>query len=325
MNKSYSQRLGVISNVQIQQALDRFKLGRLKDTALIEEGLFGQNFFVTSDQGEYVFRGVPHYDWQFPAEQFFANQLHQFTNTPVPYPYLLEPNSDIFGWSYVIMPRMQGINIKQGDLIDHFSREAQAEIIEALVGCLVEMQRLTWDYPGAYSLRLNTIVPFENGYLAEMKGEVSKMLLKSMEYNHLTRQEDLDWAMGLLDEKLGSLEVRKGTFVMRDFKPENLVFIKEAGKWQVNGVFDLMEAYFGYGEADLARTYARFIESDRKDLAEAFISKYAEAIDTDLSGIKHRLPAFLLIDRSIVWEWIQRPSNSLSEPYTFTDWMSRYF
>jgi hygromycin-B 7''-O-kinase len=325
MNKSYSKRLGVISKAQIQQALDRFKLGVLKDTGLVEEGLFGQNFFVTSDKGEYVFRGVPHYDWQFPSEQFFANQLHQFTNTPVPHPYLLDPESDIFGWPYVIMPRMRGISLKHGDLIENFSRKDQAEIIEALVSCLVEMQRLTWDYPGAYSLSLNSVIPFENGYMAEIKGVASEMLLKSMEYNNLTTQTDFDWAMRLLDEKLGSLELQKGIFVMRDFKPENLVFINEAGKWQVNGVFDLMEAYFGYGEADLARTYARFVESNRKDLAEAFIHKYAEAVGTDINAVKYRLPAFLLIDRAIVWEWVQRPSNNLSEPYNFTDWMRRYF
>lgn len=325
MNKSYSERLGIISNAQIQQALDRFNLGVLKDTALVKEGLFGQNFFVTTDQGEYVVRGVPHYDWQFPSEQFFANQLHQFTHTPVPYPYLLDPKTDIFGWPYVIMPRMQGISIKHSDLIANFSRKSQEEVIEALVNCLVEMQRLTWDYPGAYSLSLNSIVPFEGDYLAAMKREVSKMLFKSMEYNHLTTQEDLEWAMGLLDEKLGSLPLQTGTFVMQDFKPENLVFLNEAGNWKVNGVFDLMEAYFGYGESDLARTYTRFIESNRQDLAEVFIHKYAEATGLDIGMVKYRLPAFLVMDRVIIWEWIQRPAHNLSEPYSFRDWMSRYF
>lgn len=325
MNKNYSTRLGIISHTQIQQALDRFELGILKDTDLVKEGLFGQNFFVTSDKGEYVIRGVPHYDWQFPSEQFFANQLHKFTTTPVPYPYLLDPKSDIFGWPYVIMPRMQGMSLKQGELITDFSRETQAEIIEALVSCLVEMQRLSWAYSGSYALRLNTIVPFENGYLAEMKEWVSKMLLKAMAYNHLTTQDDLDWAMQLLDEKLGSLEIQKGTFVMQDFKPENLVFTNEAGKWKVSGVFDLMEAYFGHGEADLARIYTRFIENDRKDLAEAFINNYAEMVGTDIKAVKHRLPAFLVMDRVIVWEWIQRPANNLSEPYNFRAWMSRYF
>ncbi len=141
MNKSYSKRLGVIRHAQIQQALDRFDLGMLKDTELVKEGLFGQNFFVTSDKGEYVFRGVPHYDWQFPSEQFFANQLHKFTNTPVPYPYLLDPKTDIFGWPYVIMPRMPGRSIKQGELVDNFSLEAQEEIIEALVNCFCQAKR----------------------------------------------------------------------------------------------------------------------------------------------------------------------------------------
>src|SRR6266496_1680075 len=102
----YSSRLGNLSDDQLQAALDRFSLGRFVRAEPIPFGLFGQNLFLTSTTGDYVLRGVPHYDWQFPTEQFFAEQLHQKTRVPVPYPYRLESATDIFGSAFILMPRM---------------------------------------------------------------------------------------------------------------------------------------------------------------------------------------------------------------------------
>src|SRR5579872_2347774 len=80
----YSKRLGAISPEQFQAALNHFGLGQFLSAEAIPFGLFGQNVFVTSSTGEYVFRGAAHYDWQFPKEQFVANLLHERTNVPVP-------------------------------------------------------------------------------------------------------------------------------------------------------------------------------------------------------------------------------------------------
>jgi hypothetical protein len=30
---------------------------------------------------------------------------------PVPWPYLIDPTPDIFGWSFVLMPRMPGLQL----------------------------------------------------------------------------------------------------------------------------------------------------------------------------------------------------------------------
>src|SRR5215831_2078847 len=106
--REYSKRLGKLSDEQLQAALKRFDLGEFVCAEPISFGLFGQNLFLTSTLGEFVLRGSPHYDWQFPAEKFFVEQLHHKTRVPVPYPYLFEPSSDIFGWGFVIMPRMPG-------------------------------------------------------------------------------------------------------------------------------------------------------------------------------------------------------------------------
>jgi hygromycin-B 7''-O-kinase len=59
--KTYSQRLGVITNDQFQAALDHFKLGLFVKAEPIPFGIFGQNVFVTSSQGDFVLRGQPHF------------------------------------------------------------------------------------------------------------------------------------------------------------------------------------------------------------------------------------------------------------------------
>ena len=82
--KMYSQRLGIISDAQFAAALDRFHLGHFISAEAIPFGNFGQNVFVSSTTGEYVFRGQPHFQWQFPTEQFFVQQLHECTSVPVP-------------------------------------------------------------------------------------------------------------------------------------------------------------------------------------------------------------------------------------------------
>ena len=61
-----SARLGAISHDQFNRALARFDLGELIAIEQVRFGLFGQNVFLTSTAGEFVFRGSPHFPWQFP-------------------------------------------------------------------------------------------------------------------------------------------------------------------------------------------------------------------------------------------------------------------
>ena len=96
----YSQRLGMIADHQFQAALNRFQLGSFLHAEAIPFGNFGQNVFVSSTTGDYVLRGNPHFWWQFPTERFFARQIHERTQVPVPWPYLIDATSDIFEWSF---------------------------------------------------------------------------------------------------------------------------------------------------------------------------------------------------------------------------------
>lgn len=89
--REYSKRLGVISDEQLQAALDRVGLGRLLSAEPATGGLFGQNIMLTTSEGEFVFRGAPHWDaegnddWQFQKERLFSELVHERgTGPPVP-------------------------------------------------------------------------------------------------------------------------------------------------------------------------------------------------------------------------------------------------
>jgi hypothetical protein len=98
----YSKRLGEISDVQLQAAPDRFGLGKLVAAEPVKSGLFGQHIFVSSTVGEFVLRGVPHHQWQLPTEQFFARMVAEQTRVPAPWLFLIDPDTNIFGWSFAI-------------------------------------------------------------------------------------------------------------------------------------------------------------------------------------------------------------------------------
>src|SRR3712207_422982 len=104
----YSQRLGALTSHQFQTALTRFGLGTFVEATPVSHGLFGQNVFVRSSQGDYVLRGAPHYPWKFPKERFGATLRHERTPVPVAYPYLLDISIDIFGGPYRRFPRLYG-------------------------------------------------------------------------------------------------------------------------------------------------------------------------------------------------------------------------
>src|SRR4026209_326036 len=140
--REYSKRLGQISDEQLQAALNCFDLGEFLRAEPIPFGLFGQTMFVTSTAGEFVLRGAPHYDWQFPTEKFFIEQLQANTRVPVPYPYHCKPSREIFGWAFVIMPKMPGLQLSDHQLVARLSMDERRGVARALAAMLIEIQTL---------------------------------------------------------------------------------------------------------------------------------------------------------------------------------------
>jgi hygromycin-B 7''-O-kinase len=110
--------------------------------------------------------------------------------------------------------------------------------------------------------------------------------------------------------------------VMQDYNRSNLVVQQQGTRWQVSGVFDLMEAYFGGGETDLSRLFAVYQEEDRQ-LAQAFLQGYLSQT-TLRPGFARRFPIYMLLDRAIVWEFGQPVAGWWDGQRTFRDWASRF-
>lgn len=96
----------------MQLALDGFDLGRLVDVRMASEGLFGQNLMLEVDGSrgpeEWVFRGAPHWPYQFSREHYFVEIVARMTDVAVPWPFHVVRDEKIFGWSYALMPRLVG-------------------------------------------------------------------------------------------------------------------------------------------------------------------------------------------------------------------------
>ncbi|HJQ28951.1 MAG TPA: aminoglycoside phosphotransferase family protein [Rubrobacter sp.] len=321
--KEYSRRLGSIDDGQLRSALERLGLGELVSAEPVVGGLFGQNVFVTSTTGEYVLRGAPHYDWQLPAERFFARQLHERTRAPVPWPYLLDPGDDIFGWSYAVMPRMPGLRLSDRAATEGLTGDERLGMARSMGENLTLLHALSWPHPGRYDLATDTIAPLEESWTEWVAAEARRWLSPARRHSDLTTDADVDWVEGILRSSCGALcEPFEPHFVMHDYGEHNVTFEQQDGHWRVSGVFDLMEAFFGDGEMDLSRQTALYLEED-PELARTFLRTYLELLPPR-PGFSERFPAYMLLDRLVVWEYAQRHRQWLNRHLTLREWAEPY-
>lgn len=319
----YSNRLGALSNSQFQAALDRFDLGELVRAEPVPFGNFGQNVFLTSTKGEYVLRGAPHYPWQFPKERFFAQLLNEHTSVPVPWPYLLDPADDIFGWSYVIMPRMPGVPLIDPDVQEGLGTKGKLAIARAMGETLAHMHTLTWPHAGEYDLEADTIRPLEANYGEWVISRIDHCLQLAIPLSDRTTNADVAWVAHVISQGRKALDVPfQPCCVMQDYKEGNAVAECTDGVWRISGVFDLMEPYFGDGEADLSRSVAIYAGQDLA-LARAFVQAYVSGRPLR-PGFAERFPIYMLLDRMIIWQFAQRHGVWWDERLTLREWASRY-
>ena len=327
--REYSKRLGSISPGQFQAALDRFELGQFIHAEAIPFGLFGQNVFVTSSAGEFVLRGAAHYDWQFPKEQFVANLLHAQTRVPVPYPYLLDDDETIFGWKYgyALMPRMPGLQLADAQVLKSLSFEDRQAIAHTIGENLHTVQQAQWQFSGQYDYTTRTIRAFEDDFGGWLVSELRRLLQLSISFETGTTRGDETWIESLIEETQAALSVPfPPVLVLHDYKEGNLTVTRQANRWQVSGLFDLMEALIGDGEYDLVRQLALYMEESDLSWAQAFLAGYQ--LNTPLRpGAAKRLALYLLYDRMIVWEYWLRPENVARWEYANRSakaWISPY-
>ncbi len=323
ITRKYSKRLGTLSYAQFQIALDRFNLGELVEAKPIPFGNFGQNVFLTSTKGEYVLRGAPHYPWQFPKEQFFARLLHEYTPTPVPWPYLLDSTDDVFGWSCAIMPRMPGLLLIDPDVRETLGIEDKLALARAMGETLADMHTLTWPHVGEYDLEIDTIRPLDVEYGEWIISRIRHNVQRAIPFSERTTDADVEWVEGVISKGRAALDVPfQPCCVMQDYKEGNAVAECVAGVWRISGVCDLMELYFGDGEADLSRS-AAFYANENPELARAFVCAYVSHRSLR-PGFAERFPVYMLLDRTIIWQFAQRHGVWWDERLTLREWAGQY-
>ncbi|MCU0522320.1 MAG: aminoglycoside phosphotransferase family protein [Anaerolineae bacterium] len=303
----YSARLGAISPGQFQLALDRFGLGQFVSAEPIFAGNFGQNVYLTSTAGAYVLRGAPFGPDQFLQERYFTDQLHAHTGAPVPWPYRLDPAIDIFGWPYVVMPRMPGIHPYNAHERDQLSTEDRLAIARAMGETLAEMQRLISVCAGRYDAATQAVRPFAQAFGDWVIAMIRDCVEEAAHLSDATTDGDRAWVETVIARNRRALEVPfVPCFVMQDFKEDNAVAERVADTWRISGVFDYQDAYFGDGETDLARPVAMYFEDDPGlTLARAFVQAYAER-KALRPGFAERFKVYSLLERVLCWQFGQR-------------------
>jgi hygromycin-B 7''-O-kinase len=315
--RKYSQRLGDISDDQLQAALSYFELGEFLSAEPIPFGLFGQNLFVTSTIGEFVLRGIPHYDWQFPTEKFFSDQLHAKTHVPVPYPYCFNPSTEIFGWSFVMMPKMPGLQLADSQVLARLSMDERREIAQALAAMLIEIQTLTLEFAGRYNVATQMIEPMPQDYRGWIVQRIRELIGQAQSYNTNTIPTDLAWVENIIEQTAPAcLTPYQPCLVLEDYKEANVTVTQNNTGWQVSGVFDLMTAHFGDGEADLARQVGSYLR-EKSELADGFVQFYLNNKVVQ-PGFAERQQLYMLYDSLLIWSFWQGHAGGLPEDKTLT-------
>jgi hygromycin-B 7''-O-kinase len=319
----YSPRLGRLSLQQFQTALDRFELGRLISAEPVRFGNMGQHVFLTSTQGNLVLRGAPLDAAQFPCERWFMQQLHEHTRVPIPWPYLLDRRKDIFGWNYLLMPRLPGLSLADQQAKQRLSQEARQSIARALGETLAELHSLTWPCVGNYDLARDGIKPLEQDYADHLRAHVRAALASCVRATERTTPADVKWGEEVIAQGQEALhEPFQPCCVHGDYQESNVLVEESDGQWRVSGVFDLYPG-FADPESDLSRPLAAYLD-EHPALAQEFLRAYnlRRPLRT---GWQERFPLYMLAERLGMWEWAQREKRIWwEERLTLREWVEPF-
>lgn len=315
-----SQRLGHLTQDQLQSALDRFDLGALVDVQPVTSGLFGQNVFLTTKSSQWVFRGAPLMPWQFAMEQYFADQIRRNTNAPVPWPYYVEMSKDLFGWEYALMPRLPGTS--PNELRNQLELRDFCEIAHVTGQGLAELQRLKVPTWGEYDPAKEKALPSDLSFSDGVAQTLDDWLSKTLEIPDALDKADLALVAEIHKDAGRSLAGPfEPTIVHHDYKEGNILVRAEQGGWQLSGIFDLMTCTYGDGEQDLPRMTGELASIDHS-VAQAFISAYRKRTPLR-QGYEERFRFYTLIDRMIIWEHARRNQIWFPPELRFRDYLDR--
>jgi aminoglycoside phosphotransferase (APT) family kinase protein len=279
-------------------------LGELLDARPAPGGLFGQNVLLATSRADYVLRGAPHYDGQFEKERYFSRIAHERTEANAPWPFLIERSTELFGWSYALMPLLPGEHLSDGEVQKALTPDDRISVARAMGAHLALLQSASWDAPAKYDHAADELAPLALPYADWFIARMRERLATAIAASDATTPDDIDWVESIIERGGGALAVPfVPTLVHTDYTEGNVVAEREGG-WRVTGVFDLGEAYIGDGEYDLARLGCWY-ERKSPEALRAFIDAYAGARPLR-DGFADRIASYVLADRLIFWEFGQR-------------------
>jgi hygromycin-B 7''-O-kinase len=325
--KVYSERLGAISDAQFAAVAERFGLGRFVEANPIASGLFGQNVFFTTTDGEFVLRGAPHWvkgpgdahwrqedRWQFSKERFFARLLHERTKTPVPWPMRHDEASDIFGWPYLVMPRMPGTCFEERGILQALAAEDRRAVAVAMGKALAEMQTLIWPFAGDFGTESIALEPYADGVLGHVVARTKAGAATARAQGTMTDGDDA-WIAQACETALAG-GMRPVSFTHGDYKLNNVTVRRDGDGWRVGGVFDLHEARFADGALDVVRQACSYLDTEPA-LAGVFVA-HCGVVPPPAC-----LPLYVIHDRLAIWGFFAARAD-WAKGKTFRSWAQRY-
>ncbi|HYZ91987.1 MAG TPA: aminoglycoside phosphotransferase family protein [Actinomycetota bacterium] len=297
--RKYSERLGVIDPGQLFEVAERFDLGEVLSAEPPVGGLFGQNLFLTTTKGDYVLRGHPHGHVQLTKERRVADFIDQGSSLPAPWPYVVSDDTETFGWTYAIMPRLEG---ESGAELWEAANEAdRLEICKASGEALARLHEADGDFFGPYDAQLDDFIEMD---------DFADWLLHRLEHwrsmaravNSLSTEAEV-----YIDELIETCspalaEPFAPVLVHHDFKPGNLNFERTSHGFEPTGIFDLFEAYLADGEEDIVRMLWTVRTTEER---KAFVDAYT-AHRPLRPGAADRLALYALSDWLVIWEYGHR-------------------
>ena len=299
--RRYSDRLGTIANAQLQQACDTFDLGLLESAEPASAGLWGQNILLSTTAGEFVLRGHPQPPHQFAKERAVAAAINARSSLPVPWPYHLSNDTELFGWPYAILPHLTGT--MGSTLWDMADDTAKVELAAAHGAALAELHQARFDGPGPYDPQQGAFVRIAD-YRAWTLDRIELLRTRCHDIDALT-PDDQRYIDRTIESCADALtEPLTAMLVHHDFSLANTNYELIDRHYRATGVFDLGEAHLGDGEEDLVR----FLFRRRRDQRVAFIKAYT-AQHPFRAGAGDRVTLYALADLLFMWEVSQRTTH----------------
>lgn len=305
--------------------LSRWGLGTLLSFRPTEHGVMKQTLVIHASTGDYIFKGNPLYPGQWKEEQYMIEQLRKRTRTPVPAPYLIDPADDLFGYSYVIMPLLPGNHYHELDKLT-LSEEEHNAILSLLAAALYELHTWRSEVAGEYDPEMEYIRSFDQGLYSFLKEQIKYWLEDAKKYSPIN-EEDIVWVR----DKLGAAEtsfmgIDTYSFVMGDYKSENILIQPKTGGWEVSGVIDFTTAYFGDPLADVVKFTNQLLWKGQQKRALSFLSSYLQIANLPDSShdISLRFSIHFLYSLILKWGELHATGQYDNKNPTFRDFASQH-